>query len=98
MSEFDLDYELELERELEAEEPQQMPPEDIDPVEAASASQTHATQPTMPMLMRSGPLERLLRNVRGWKKVEVQNQQNPDFMPPGVDICGHVRLSPVTAP
>ena len=45
MSEFDLDYELEFERELEAEEPQQMPPEDIDPVEAASASQTHATQP-----------------------------------------------------
>jgi hypothetical protein len=96
MSEFDLDYELELERELEAEEPQQMPPEDIDPVEAASASQTHATQPTMPMLMRSGPLERLLRNVRGWEKVEVQNQQNPDFMPPigCMAVDGRTRFQP----
>ena len=82
MSEFDLDYELEFERELEAEELQQMPPEDLDPEEAASASRSQATQHTMPMLMRPDPLACLSRMVRGWEKVEVENQQNPDFMPP----------------
>ena len=82
MSEFDLDCELELERELEAEETQPMPPEDIGPVEVAPASQTQATQPTIPMLIPTNPVESMLRMLRGWKKVEVQNQQNPDFMPP----------------
>ena len=82
MSEFDLEYELELERELESEELHQMPPEDIEPVEVEPASPPQAAEATMLSLMSIDPVESLLRKMREWDNVEVQNQQNPDFMPP----------------
>ena len=92
MSEFDLDNELESERELEAEKRQQMPhpeelqqmppPEDMVPREAEPPSPPQAAQATMLSHMFTDPMERVLRRVRGFPAVEVQNQQNPDFMPP----------------
>ena len=81
MSEFDLDYELELERELESGELHQMPPEDMEPVEGEPASPPQAAQAAMLSLMSTDLVESLLRKMREWAKVEVQNQQNPCFMP-----------------
>ena len=79
MSDFDLDYELEVESELGRERVETMPPDDVEeePVITRQITQTSMT----PFLLRN-PLESLMRRMRGWNGIEVQNQQNPDFMPP----------------
>eukprot|EP00966_Prymnesium_polylepis_P059184 1371773-Prymnesium_polylepis.1 len=30
----------------------------------------------------SDPLDSLMRRLRGWNIIAIQNQQNPDYMPP----------------
>ena len=74
-----VDYELEVESELERERVETMPPDDVEeePVITRQITQTSMT----PFLLRN-PLESLMRRMRGWNGIEVQNQQNPDFMPP----------------
>jgi hypothetical protein len=84
MSEADLADELEIERELEPEQMQQMPPdfmEDSDGAQAQMASAAQLSQADLRRYQLHNPIDGLLRRMRGWKSIEVQNEQSPGRMP-----------------
>ena len=68
-----------MESDLEREGVEAMPPDDVEEESIITREDTQTTM--MPFVIRN-PLDSLMRHMRGWNCISIENQLNSDFMPP----------------